>query len=252
MRGSSVGLFVVCGLGIAIMTGCQGAGPKVDVSIVGMSVEGRPIQCRVLGDGPRTVLLMATIHGDENVGTPLLRDLEIYLKHKPRLLDGRTVVLMPVANPDGYAHNTRHNVHGVDLNRNFPADNFDASAVHGSAPLCEPESRAIKQVLDQHRPAAIVSIHQPYGVLDYDGPGEALAAAMAAHCDLPVKRVGSRPGSLGSYAGLTLGVPIITLELPRSADLLGAEGRWQRYGRALLAAVLYPEPVGREVDLSSR
>ena len=36
------------------------------------------------------------------------------------------VVITPVANPDGFAENVRHNANGVDLNRNFPASNFDA------------------------------------------------------------------------------------------------------------------------------
>jgi len=236
---------VVAGLGITLMTGCQGPTAKV----VGMSVEGRPIEVRTLGDGPRTILMMATIHGDEAVGTPLLRDLEAHLKENPKTLKGRTVVFMPVANPDGYAHNTRHNVNGIDLNRNFPADNFDASRQHGQAPLSEPESRAIKAVLDEFRPQAIVSIHQPYGVIDYDGPGEALAHAMARHCDLPVKRVGSRPGSLGSYAGLTLGIPIITVEYREDASELTEEQMWQQYGQSLVAAVRFPEGIEEPLRL---
>jgi len=187
------------------------------------------------------VLFMATIHGDESVGTPLLRDLEAHLQAHPRLLTGRTIVFLPVANPDGFAHNTRENAHGVDLNRNFPADNFDASKNHGVAPLSEPESRAIMAVLEEHAPDAIITIHQPYGVLDYDGPGEPLASAMAAQCDLPVKRVGSRPGSLGSYAGLTLGIPIITVEYREDASDLTEQQLWEKYGASLVAAAIYPE-----------
>jgi len=236
MRGSRWSLGVFGCLGVLLMTGCQG----VSSSVVGMSVEGRPIECRTIGDGSDVVLMMATIHGDEPVGTPLLRDLEKHLLDNPRLLEGRKVVFMPVANPDGYAHNTRHNVNGVDLNRNFPADNFDASAKHGSAPLCEPESRAIKKVLDEHRPARIVTIHQPYNVIDYDGPGEDLANAMGRYCDIPVKRVGSRPGSLGSYAGITLGIPIITLEFDEHTHEEPEHLLWLKHGPMLVAAVRYP------------
>ncbi|MCP4248014.1 MAG: murein peptide amidase A [bacterium] len=210
--------------------------------VVGISVEGRPIECRVLGRGSDVVLIMATIHGNESAGTPLVRRLDAHLHRHPDLLASRRVVLLPVVNPDGMAHGTRINARGVDLNRNFPADNFAGTARHGRRPLCEPESRAIKAVLDEYVPARIVSIHQPMAQIDYDGPAEQLAWAMGRYTDLPVKRIGSLPGSLGSYAGLTRGIPIITLELPRPERPLGREPLWRRYGRALLAAITFPDP----------
>jgi protein MpaA len=113
-------------------------------------------------------------------------------------------------------------------------------AKHGPSPLSEPESRAIKRVLDEYTPNRIVSIHQPYNVIDYDGPGKALAEAMGRYCEIPVKRVGSRPGSLGSYAGLTLGVPIITLEFDERTHEEPEHILWKKYGPMLLAAVRFP------------
>jgi protein MpaA len=210
-------------------------------TVVGMSVEDRPIECQRIGFGRDTVLILATIHGDEAAGTPLVSRLAEHLQDNPKLLKGRKVVIMPVTNPDGYVHNSRFNVNGVDLNRNFPADNFDASQRHGAYALCEPESRAIKAVLDKYRPKRIVSIHQPVACIDYDGPAAELAASMGMHTNLPVKRIGSRPGSLGSYAGLTLGTPIITFELPATASAMDRESLWNAYGRSLLAAIRYPD-----------
>jgi protein MpaA len=64
---------------------------------------------------------------------------------------------------------------------------------------------------------------------------------MAQYCDLPVRKLGAKPGSLGSYAGETLGIPIITFELPRGASELSLELLWSKYGNTLLAAILYPE-----------
>jgi hypothetical protein len=61
---------------------------------------------------------------------------------------------------------------------------------------------------------------------------------MAAKCKLPAKRVGSRPGSLGSFVGLTLGKSIITMELPEDAGMDG-EKLWKDYGEALIAALRY-------------
>ncbi|MBW8036697.1 MAG: murein peptide amidase A, partial [Planctomycetes bacterium] len=48
--------------------------------VIGRSVEGRDIACGVYGDGHDVVLIIATIHGDENAGTPIVvrlkRELE--------------------------------------------------------------------------------------------------------------------------------------------------------------------------------
>jgi protein MpaA len=65
-----------------------------------------------------------------------------------------------------------------------------------------------------------------------------MAEAMAAKCQLPVKKLGSRPGSLGSFFGVTLGKPIITLELPADAGMDG-DKLWTEYGEALIAALRY-------------
>jgi protein MpaA len=200
---------------------------------IGYSVEGRPIECLRLGDGP-AVLYIATIHGDEAAGTPLLQRLAEVLNAEPRRRVGHSVYLIPVANPDGFAANERGNVRGIDLNRNFPADNWRASSRNGVAPLGQPEARALHDLIEQIQPVAIISIHQPLRCLDYDGPGRELAQAMAAACDLPVRKLGGRPGSLGSYAGETLGIAIVTVELPRSADNLSTDDLWDRYGDMLL------------------
>jgi protein MpaA len=159
------------------------------------------------------------------------------------LLQGRRVVFLPIANPDGYVHNVRTNSHGIDLNRNFGASNRQDLRRYGTE-LSEPESTLIAAVLKQYKPVRIVSIHQPLSCIDYDGPAEQLAQLMAKYCELPVKLVGSRPGSLGSYAGVDLGIPIVTLELPRTAGSLTAPEVWRRYGVALLASITYPaQPV---------
>jgi len=211
--------------------------------IVGTSVERRPIECLILGKGYDVVLILATIHGDEPAGTPLVQRLAEYLQQHPQILQGRKVVLLPVANPDGLAHNQRYNARGVNLNRNFATANRINSARNGYRALSEPEAWVIQQLIRQYPPDRIVSIHQPLTCIDYDGPARLLAGRMAEYCDLPVRKLGARPGSLGSYAGLTLNIPTITLELPAGASQLSQQALWQRYGPALIAAVVYPERV---------
>jgi protein MpaA len=203
---------------------------------LGRSVEGRPIDAHLLGDGPLVVLFLATIHGDEAAGTPLLERLHERLRAESRLLAGRRAVIVPVANPDGLARGTRANARGVDLNRNFPSPNFRAGSSGGRTALSEPESRALHALLTEHRPARIVSLHQPLACVDWDGPGEELARRLAAACRLPARRLGSRPGSLGSWAGITLGLPIVTLELPARAPA-SPDALWERYGPALMVAL---------------
>jgi len=217
--------------------------PAIPRRIVGKSVQNRPMEYIVLGQGRDVTFILAAIHGSEPAGIPLVRRLARYLQQYPHLLQGRKVVLLPVANPDGVAHNTRSNARGVDLNRNFSTANRINSNRFGYTALSEPESRIVEQLIQQYTPDRIVSIHQPLACIDYDGPGIALANRMAEYCDLPLKKLGAKPGSLGSYAGVTLRIPTITLELPYIADRLDSERLWQQYGPALIAAVVYPDRV---------
>jgi protein MpaA len=207
--------------------------------VIGKSIQGRDIRCRIFGDGAETILFVAAIHGTEPAGAGLVDRLAEYLQANRNLLTGKQVILVPVANPDGISLGTRGNARGVDLNRNFEAANRENSRQYGMVGLSEPESRALHGLIVTYRPDWIVSIHQPLHCIDYDGPASGLARAMGSQCDLPVQKLGARPGSLGAYAGATLGIPIVTMELPSQAGSWSEETLWQRYGKALVAAVSY-------------
>lgn len=251
--------------------------PVVHKFVAGQSVDGRPIHCEVYGNGPDVLMVIATIHGNEAAGTPLVAKFAEWLVAHPAELAGHTVVIIPVANPDGFAAKKRFNAHDVDLNRNFPAGNWGDATIPnsshdvaaaaaspasasppspghppsalssqatslplkpGQTPLCEPESRVLMQLICRYYPDRIVSIHQPIGCIDFDGPADNLAAAMGAKCPLPVNKLGSRPGSLGSFVGNTLQRPIITWELPEDAGMDG-DVLWKTYGEALVAALRF-------------
>jgi protein MpaA len=207
--------------------------------VSGRSVENRPLAGSEFGKGSETVLILGGIHGDEPAGTALSRRLCAHLASRPGGAAGRRVVVAPAANPDGLARGTRTNARGVDLNRNFSTRNFSSCDRHGHTPLSEPESRFIAALIEHYRPARIVTIHQPLRCVDYDGPGRELAEAMSAACGLPVRKLGARPGSLGSYAGVDRRIPIVTLELPAEASGLGGAALWQRYGPAMMAAIRF-------------
>lgn len=230
----------ICAAAVAL-AGCSASREQIHMQTIGQSVQGVPIDVHEVGTGKTTVLFIASIHGDEPAGTPLLRRLRAEIGRRPALARGRRVVFIDVANPDGLAANTRENASGVDLNRNFPAGNFAASDHHGPAPLSEPESGALRDYIDQLHPDRIITLHQPLECIDFDGPAEALAAVMARWTDLPVRKLGSRPGSLGSYAGVVKGIPIVTVEYPEHATRQSADELWRQYGVSLIAAVTFPD-----------
>lgn len=249
MRRTVVSICLCCAVLTVSWTASRCLGDEAGASganttVVGKSFEGRPIECVVHGEGPDVLMVIATIHGNEAAGTPLVGKFSAWLEANPAELDGRQVVIIPVANPDGFAADKRFNTRDVDLNRNFPAGNWAVAEkvnLHGSAPLSEPESRVLMQLVCRYFPNRVISIHQPVNCVDYDGPGKQLAEAMAAECPLEVKKLGGRPGSFGSFVGETLGKPIITLELPEDAGM-DADQLWNTYGKAMIAALRYTHP----------
>lgn len=198
---------------------------------VARSVKGRPIWARDVtsGDAPTRVLVVGGMHGDELSSSSLA--LHWIRLAEQSVEDGSAAIhwrFVPLLNPDGLLARppTRVNANGVDLNRNFPTPHWvrDAQAYWvkrtardprrwpGPAPLSEPESRFLNDELQRFDPQLIVSIHAPYGVLDFDGPSAPPARLGRLYLD----QVGIFPGSLGNYGGIHKGVPVVTIELPNS------------------------------------
>ncbi len=256
MRCFAGGLVIVCWL--AVLCGCAGVSstdylePHVlnireGSQSIGTSLGGRAIECVSLGGGEELIVFIAGIHGSEPAGVPLVKRMIEELRADPALLDGRRVVVVVNANPDGLAEARRFNDHGIDLNRNFPAGNHSTTRDrHGQHPLSEPESKALYDLFNSlPRPARVITLHQPLKCMDYDGPEATtrpLAEALADASGLPVKKLGSRPGSLGSWLGVDQQIPTITVEFYKSDTDLSSAELWERYGRMMMAAVSYPAP----------
>ena len=195
------------------------------------SVKGRTLWTRdIKPDGATLrVLVIGAIHGDEpssaSVALHWLKLAEVAPADMPQAVHWRFV---PVLNPDGLFSQPprRVNASGVDLNRNFPTPNWERDAKNywenrtrkdprrypGVKPLSEPESRFIYEEMQRFKPQLIVSIHAPYGVLDFDGPSVPPSKLGRLYLD----QVGIFPGSLGNYGGVHKGVPVVTVELPNS------------------------------------
>ena len=227
---------------VSVFTGCGPAkkpvivtSPVAAVAEYGRSVQGLPIYGYTFGTGPDTVLIIGAIHGNEPAGKTLLAALIQDLQRNRKVPKKLRILILPVCNPDGLDNNTRRNASGIDLNRNFPAGNRINNSKNGLHALSEPESRLLYDLIVTEKPSRILSVHQPYGCIDYDGPAASLARKMGWYSRLPVRRVGSLPGSLGSWAGETMHIPIITLELTEGDSQLSSRQLWEKYALTLRA-----------------
>lgn len=176
-------------------------------------------------DAPR-ILMIGGMHGDE------LTSVSLSFLWMERLQTERLQSfhwrVIPASNPDGLLArpSRRMNLGGIDLNRNFPSADWDARAMDywkrrtgsdprrfpGAAALSAPEAQWLTAHIAAFQPHAIVSVHAPYGLLDFDGPQKPPRRFGPLH----LRQLGIFPGSLGNYAGVDLGLPVITLELPHA------------------------------------
>jgi protein MpaA len=179
------------------------------------------------------VLIMGGIHGDEYSSISIMfKWLELF---SPMSLEGEYHWrFAPLVNPDGLLDGQakRQNANGVDLNRNFPSEDWNNSAVSywqestgsnprrypGNGAASEPEVQWLVTQIEDFQPDVIVSVHAPYHLLDFDGP----AVAPDRIGELYLHQLGVYPGSLGNYAGLNKRIPVVTLELP-SAGIMPSE-----------------------------
>jgi len=211
-------------------------------TIIGYSVQRRPIELYSFGAGERPVLVMGAIHGSEPTSADVSRGLLAELHANPQLCAGVPVVIIPVANPDGLAANTRTNSRGVDLNRNFTATNWSTRARRprnfgGKESASEPETNALIETIERLHPRLIISVHSmEHPTNNYDGPAQHIAELMSRYNHYaPTATIGyPTPGSLGSWAGIDRQIPMITLELPRS---LPSSRAWRDNRDAVLAAI---------------
>ncbi|MCL2781680.1 MAG: hypothetical protein FWD74_09400 [Actinomycetia bacterium] len=171
--------------------------------MIGHSAGGRAITAYEMGDpaSPIKAVLLGQMHGDEHAGVTVANALLT----GGRAITGIDLWVIPTMNPDGNAANTRANARGVDLNRNWPdywvrdqtrcytgpdplirAGGCDS----GSAPLSEPETRAMYAFLKKLKPRYLVSLHQPLNAVDSaggDARNHAFRDRVARGLGLPVK-----------------------------------------------------------------
>jgi len=185
--------------------------PGARLVVLGTSVEGRPLQGLRVGRGAAGALVVGAQHAREWVAasSALYVAEQLVTSTDPRvaaLLDAYEVLVVPVANPDGYEYtwttdrfwrkNRQDNgdgSFGVDLNRNWDAawggvggsprttsDNYA-----GAAAFSEPETAALRDFLLDHPSFRVhLDLHctgqlalHPFASTPDDGPDEAVLAA---------------------------------------------------------------------------
>ena len=158
------------------------------VEVIGRSVEEEPLFALTIGpvDAKRTTALVSGLHPMEWIG------IETHLALLDQLVDrpptDRRIVSIVTANPDGILkvernlrrrrrRFVRHNLRGVDLNRNFPSywGRFSLARVMmgkrifaaGAVPASEPEVRSITAYFRGAMVDRALSFHSFGGVVLY-------------------------------------------------------------------------------------
>jgi protein MpaA len=238
---------------------------KLEWKLIGWSVEKRPLMALEFGEktAPKVTLVQCGIHGDELPSLAMCMNLISEVTKESRKVPSQVRLFVnPLLNPDGMflSRPTRHNIRGVDINRNFPTLDWEKSAhsvwknkekrdlrkFPGEKAASEPETLAIMNFIEQLKPQKILSIHTPLGFLDLDtkSGGESLRRAKYLAVNMSKNsgnfkflRFGFYPGSLGNFAGQERQIPVYTLELPPGDNRPTIDNYWKRFRVALWRAV---------------
>nr|WP_288837330.1 M14 metallopeptidase family protein [uncultured Flavobacterium sp.] len=134
------------------------------LSVIGKSVQGRPIYKYIIGAGKTKIYLWSQMHGNESTTTKALFDF-LNVLHSgsdlaKELLSSFTFCCLPMLNPDGATLYTRANANEIDLNRD-------------SQDLTQPESRVLRAVFEEFQPDFCYNLHDQrtiFGVADTGKP----------------------------------------------------------------------------------
>src|SRR3954468_10383451 len=179
--------------------------------VLGHSVQGRAIEAYHVGGSGPVVLVVGCIHGNECAALPVIAAL------RRAHTQGEDLWVIPLANPDGYAHSKRTNARGVDLNRDFAARR-------------ETETRALSAFIRRIKPRVTVWFHQHQDCVRGWGRSAGAAERYAVEVGLPFCRLEWPAGAATRWQN-GLGETSFVVELP--AGKLDAAGV-RRHVRALL------------------
>lgn len=121
--------------------------PKSTFSVLGYSVDKRPVFGVQMGHGPIRVLMWSQMHGNESTTTKAVLDLINSLNQSGfQNLDAFEIFIIPMLNPDGALAYSRQNANKVDLNRDAQLQS-------------QPESRILRKAFDEFAPHYCFNLH---------------------------------------------------------------------------------------------
>lgn len=193
----------------------------ITLEVVGETAQGRPLHQVTLGlgatqnAGPRempTVMVLGSQHGNEPAGREaslkFLRDLAFADLTDPgnadlaAVLRDQTIIVVPSANPDGRASNSRANSRGIDINRDHLT-------------LVTEEARTFADVILEWEPFMALDLHEygPSAPVVYDDEllylwprnlnvDEAVRTMAQEYCEQYIKVDGEAAGYSADEYGL--------------------------------------------------
>ncbi len=238
--------------------------------VIGASVEGRDIELYSFGNGSRTVLFAGGMHGGYEWNSVLLAYNFIdYVEAHPEFVPAdMTILVIPSLNPDGtYAvvgkegrfaradvpaetgpvGTGRFNANKVDLNRNFdckwqPTSSWRGNTVSaGTAPFSEPEAAALRDLVAEVSPEAVVFWHSQsnavYASECQNGILSGTRSAMKAYATAagyPAVDTFDAYPITGDAEGwlASIGIPAITVELSTHETV-----EWEKNLRGVTALI---------------
>ena len=195
--------------------------PGVDTSLVGKSVEGRPIYLAETPDRPDFILMIGRQHPPEVTGAiamqsfidTTLADTDLARKFRNRF----KLAIVPLLNPDGVAAgHWRHNVNGVDVNRDWgPFTQPESRSVIKWVERQETSGKNLRLMLDFHSTFEDLFYTQPVSDDPVDFASLWLGASAARLPDFPFKHQAnpvSEQANSKNYFYKSRGIPAITYE----------------------------------------
>lgn len=196
-------------------------------SLVGRSVQGRPLYLLETPDKPEFILMIGRQHPPEVTGALAMQafmetvfaDSELAQRFRVRY----KLAIVPMMNPDGVAGGYwRHNVNGTDVNRDWgPFEQPESSSVIRWVEQKEAEGLELKLVLDFHSTWEDLFYTQPVSDDPPDFASVWLGASAMRLPDFPFKHAAnpvSEQANAKNYFYKSRGIPAITYEVGDETD----------------------------------
>ena len=273
--------FALLGIGVFAFIGLQQKEPTPASPIqaeprrqtIGFSLQGREIEAYTYGAGEKHLVFIGGIHGGYEWNTVLLAYMAIdYFEENPQVFPGNlTVTVIPSANPDGLykvigkerrfkiadgasleeTAPGRFNANNVDLNRNFdcewqPEGVWRGNVVSaGISPFSEPEARAIRDFVLEHKPTAVLFWHSQANAVYASSCGDTIlpetldimqAYAEAANYQAVESFDAYEVTGAAEDWVASLGIPALTVELQTHQTI-----EWERNLEGIKALLEYYE-----------